>query len=65
MRFRLPWEWKATETVLQSRATDEKGQVQPTRREWLSQYSPGNTYHNNAIVTWAVGADGSVKHVFA
>jgi sulfane dehydrogenase subunit SoxC len=65
VRFRLPWEWKGTETLLQSRATDEKGQVQPARREWLSQYSPGNTYHNNSIVTWAVGADGSVKHVYA
>jgi sulfane dehydrogenase subunit SoxC len=64
-RFRLPWEWKGNETLLQSRATDEKGQVQPTRREWLSQYSPGNTYHNNSIVTWSVGADGSVKHVYA
>jgi sulfane dehydrogenase subunit SoxC len=65
VRFRLPWEWKGIETLLQSRATDEKGQMQPTRRELLSQYSPGNTYHNNSIVTWAVGADGSVKHVYA
>jgi sulfane dehydrogenase subunit SoxC len=65
VRFRLPWEWKGGEAMLQSRATDEKGQVQPARREWLSHYSPGNTYHNNSIVTWSVGADGSVKHVYA
>jgi sulfane dehydrogenase subunit SoxC len=65
VRFRLPWEWKGGDAVLQSRATDEKGQVQPARRDWLAQYSPGNAYHNNSIVTWSVGSDGSVKHVYA
>jgi sulfane dehydrogenase subunit SoxC len=65
VRFRLPWEWKGDEARLQSRATDEKGQVQPARRDWLAQYSPANTFHNNSIVTWSVGADGSVKHVYA
>ena len=65
VRFRRPWEWKGTEALLQSRATDEKGQVQPARRAWLAQYSPGNFYHNNSVVTWAVGTDGSVKHVYA
>jgi len=65
VRFRLPWEWKGDEARLQSRATDEKGQVQPARSDWLAQYSPANTFHNNSIVTWSVGADGSVKHVYA
>jgi len=64
-RFRLPWEWKGGEAMLQSRATDEKGNVQPARSAWLAKYSPGNSYHNNSIVTWAVGGDGSVKHVYA
>ena len=64
-RFRLPWEWKGGDAVLQSRATDEKGQVQPARRDWLARYSPGNAYHNNSIVSWSVGSDGSVKHVYA
>jgi sulfane dehydrogenase subunit SoxC len=64
VRFRLPWEWTGREAVLQSRATDEKGQVQPTRKAWLAQYSPGNIYHNHSIVSWAVGADGSVKNVY-
>jgi sulfane dehydrogenase subunit SoxC len=50
-RFRLPWEWKGGDAMLQSRATDEKGQVQPARRDWLAQYSPGNVYHNNSIIT--------------
>jgi len=50
--------------VLQSRATDEKGRVQPARKVWLAQYSPAMVYHNHSIVSWAVGADGSVKNVY-
>ena len=64
VRFRFPWEWSGKEAVLQSRATDEKGQVQPARKAWLAQYSPGNIYHNNSIASWSVGADGSVKNVY-
>jgi sulfane dehydrogenase subunit SoxC len=64
VRFRLPWEWTGREALLQSRATDEKGQVQPARNAWKAQYSPAIIYHNNSIVTWAVGADGSVKNVY-
>ena len=36
-RFRLPWEWNGARAVLASRATDEKGNVQPTRAVWLAQ----------------------------
>jgi sulfane dehydrogenase subunit SoxC len=64
VRFRLPWEWTGREAVLQSRATDEKGRVQPARKAWLAQYSSANSYHNHSIVSWAVGADGSVKNVY-
>ncbi len=65
VRFRAPWEWRGTPAQLQSRATDERGQVQPTRRVWRAKYSPEHRYHNNSIVTWGVDADGSVKHVYA
>jgi sulfane dehydrogenase subunit SoxC len=64
VRFRLPWEWAGREAVLQSRATDEKGRVQPARKAWLAQYASANSYHNHSIVSWAVGADGSVKNVY-
>lgn len=64
VRFRLPWEWAGKEAMLQSRATDEKGQVQPARNAWKARYSPATIYHNNSIVTWAVGADGSVRNVY-
>ncbi|HET7199239.1 MAG TPA: sulfite dehydrogenase [Burkholderiales bacterium] len=65
VRFRLPWEWTGKEAVLQSRATDDKGRVQPSRKAWLARYSPGNVFHNNSIVSWSVGTDGSVKNVYA
>ena len=64
VRFRLPWEWTGAPAVLQSRATDERGRVQPMRKEWLAQYSPGNPFHNNSIVSWSVESDGSVKNVY-
>jgi sulfane dehydrogenase subunit SoxC len=64
VRFRLPWEWTGQEAVLQSRATDQKGQVQAARKAWLAQYSPANLFHNNSIVSWSVGTDGSVKNVY-
>ena len=64
-RFRLPWEWNGQPALLQSRATDEKGRVQPTRAAWLPQYMPQQRYHNNSIQTWAIATDGSISNVFA
>jgi len=64
-RFRIPWEWRGQAALLQSRAIDEKGNVQPTRSAWNALYSPGNRYHHNAIQTWSVKADGSIANVYA
>jgi sulfane dehydrogenase subunit SoxC len=63
-RFRIPWEWNGREAMLQSRATDDKGNVQETRAAWTAQYSPGNRFHNTMIQTWAVGADGSIRNEY-
>ena len=63
-RFRLAWQWDGQPATLMSRATDEKGEVQPTRASWVSQYSPVQFYHFNAIQGWRVQADGTVKHVY-
>jgi sulfane dehydrogenase subunit SoxC len=63
-RFRLPWEWHGEPALLQSRAIDEKGNVQPSRKAWNAVYSPGNRYHHNAIQTWRVNADGSIANVY-
>jgi sulfane dehydrogenase subunit SoxC len=63
-RFRLPWQWNGERALLQSRATDEKGNVQPARAAWLAQYAPGQRYHNNMIQTWAIETDGSISNVY-
>jgi sulfane dehydrogenase subunit SoxC len=64
-RFRLPWEWNGADATLQSRSTDEKGRVQPTRKALVALYSPANPYHNHCIHTWHVQPDGSIRHVYA
>jgi sulfane dehydrogenase subunit SoxC len=63
-RFRLAWQWNGSPSTLMSRATDEKGDVQPTRSAWTSQYAPSQFYHFNGIQGWRVEADGTVKHVY-
>ena len=63
-RFRLPWRWDGAPATLASRATDETGDVQPTRAAWVSQYAPGMFYHFTGIQSWGVEADGTVKNVY-
>lgn len=65
VRFRTGWEWHGKDAILQSRATDEKGNVQPARKAWSAKYAPDIRFHNNSIISWAVAADGSVKNVYA
>ncbi len=62
----MPWDhlvrWDGRPSILMSRATDEKGNVQPTRYAWVAQYAIGQPYHFNGIQSWAyVGADGAVR----
>ncbi|MES1262599.1 MAG: sulfite dehydrogenase [Acidobacteriota bacterium] len=63
-RFRLPWRWDGRPAVLASRATDETGEVQPTRAAWVSQYAPGVFYHFTGIQSWGIEADGTVSNVY-
>lgn len=73
-RFGLAWEWDGEETVLQSRCTDETGEVQPTVAEvaafWRVQpdfFQKTETVvgHFNAIQPWKVNRDGSVENAIA
>jgi sulfane dehydrogenase subunit SoxC len=64
-RFRLPWKWDGQRSTLMSRATDQSGDVQPSRASWIAQYAPGQGYHYNGIQSWAVESDGTVKNVYA
>jgi len=61
-RFRLPWRWDGGSALLSSRATDEKGVVQPSREALLKQRDARSYYHNNAIQTWRVAAEGVVTN---
>ena len=62
-RFRLDWRWDGREAVLQSRCTDETGYVQPTLAALVKVRGYNSVYHNNAIQSWKVAADGNVHNV--
>lgn len=62
-RFRLPWKWDGSPAVLQSRAMDETGYVQPTRAQMIALRGVNSRYHYNAIQSWGVAANGEVSHV--
>jgi len=64
-RFRFPWRWGGEETLFQSRCVDETGYVQPTLAALVKVRGLNSTYHNNAIQTWKVAADGSVHNARA
>ena len=61
VRFQYMWNWNGGEACLLSRATDETGYVQPTRRKLLEVRGIGTDFHFNPIVGWRVQPDG---HVF-
>lgn len=62
-RFRLPWRWDGAPALIQSRATDETGYVQPTREELIAVRGLNSQYHFNGIYSWQIAADGAVAHV--
>ena len=66
-RFRFPWIWDGKPAVIQSRATDETGYSQPTHQQLIAERGPLETgslfYHMNAVQSWGIAADGSVKNV--
>ena len=62
-RFSLPFKWQGQPLLLQSRAIDNTGYVQPTLAQLREQRGMNSIYHKNAIHTWQVTADGSVNNV--
>ena len=73
-RFRVPWNWNGGPAILQSRAWDEAGNVQPTRaqvvalRGQTTKVPPVTAFpgqHYNGPTSWAIDAKGEVKHVYA
>jgi len=63
-RFRMAWRWDGGPAVLQSRAIDETGAVQPSRDALLAGRGVNYHYHYHAIQSWAVSADGKITNVY-
>jgi sulfane dehydrogenase subunit SoxC len=61
-RFRFPWEWRGAPALLQSRAIDETGYVQPTREQLIAARGTNSEDHFNAIHTWRVDTNGEVTN---
>jgi sulfane dehydrogenase subunit SoxC len=64
-RFRLPWRWDRGPAVLQSRAADDAGYVQPSRDALLAERGSRTIFHYNGITSWGVAATGELTHVYA
>jgi sulfane dehydrogenase subunit SoxC len=62
-RFNLDWVWDGKPALIQSRAVDETGYVQPTRPQLREVRGTRSTYHNNGIQSWLVQENGEVKNV--
>jgi len=74
-RFIMPWRWDGQPAILQSRAYDEAGNVQPLRAEFVAMRGEATrpvttplafpNQHYNSITSWAVDSKGEIKHVYA
>lgn len=62
-RFTFDWRWDGRPAVLQSRATDETGYVQPTLKALVGVRGDQSIDHNNSIQSWAIDAEGNVTNV--
>lgn len=72
-RFRMPWNWTGGPAILQSRAWDEAGNLQPTRAQVVAHRGETKTVppvtafpsqHYNGITSWAIERSGEVRHVY-
>ncbi|MDH3742179.1 MAG: sulfite dehydrogenase, partial [Hyphomicrobiales bacterium] len=62
-RFYYEFQWDGSPLLLQSRAIDSAGHVQPTKNELRAVRGTNSIYHNNAIQTWHVLKSGEVENV--
>jgi sulfane dehydrogenase subunit SoxC len=65
VRFRLPWQWNGGPAVLQSRAHDDTGMVQPTRTAFAAERGLRGIFHYNAIASWRIDEKGEASNVYA
>ena len=72
-RFTFDWAWNGEEAVIQSRCTDDAGEVQPSLAELSKNWGMNVEYwnktprpraiHFNAIQPWKIDRDGSISDV--
>lgn len=62
-RFYLDINWDGEEMLLQSRAKDSTGYVQPTKAQLRDVRGENSIYHNNCIQTWWVKPNGEAENV--
>jgi sulfane dehydrogenase subunit SoxC len=62
-RFYVDFDWGGQELLIQSRATDSTGYLQPTKDELRKVRGVNSIYHNNGIQTWHVKGNGETENV--
>lgn len=62
-RFYVDFEWSGQELLIQSRAMDSTGYVQPSKDELRKVRGVNSIYHNNGIQTWLVRSNGETENV--
>jgi sulfane dehydrogenase subunit SoxC len=62
-RFNIDWVWDGSPAILQSRAMDDTGYVQPKINQLRGVRGTKSIYHNNAIQSWRVADFGEVTNV--
>lgn len=62
-RFYHDFEWDGSPLLLQSRAHDSTGYVQPTKNQLREVRGENSIYHNNGIQTWFVNEEGEAENV--
>ncbi|MFO7805091.1 MAG: molybdopterin-dependent oxidoreductase, partial [Paracoccaceae bacterium] len=62
-RFYYEFDWDGSEMLIQSRAHDSTGYVQPTKNMLREVRGENSIYHNNGIQTWYVNEEGAAENV--
>jgi sulfane dehydrogenase subunit SoxC len=62
-RFNIDWVWDGKPAILQSRAIDSTGYVQPKINQLRAVRGTRSVYHQNAIQSWLVSENGEVSNV--
>jgi sulfane dehydrogenase subunit SoxC len=63
VRFYYEFDWNGEQLLLQSRAMDDSGYVQPSKDDLRKVRGVNSIYHNNGIQTWALNPNGEVENV--